>query len=166
MDNREAYISTKGLGISYFTDARINKILDDVTAYLKAKDYDNAVTVFIDNVYMYYDKGIPDNQYSKEGEFNSSKEFSAGMFILFGSIGALVTILIFVFTVKNRYAAPRGEPIYPLEHYGKVKLSVNNDKVVNRVVTTRKIEKNNDLGKSSTHTSSSGSTHGGGGKSF
>ena len=74
MDNREIYISTCGLGIQYFTDLRISKMLDSAYNYISNGDYYNAATDFLKQVEIYLDKGIVSNQNTTQRPFSDPRE--------------------------------------------------------------------------------------------
>ncbi|WIV12425.1 TPM domain-containing protein [Proteiniborus sp. MB09-C3] len=75
MADREVYISTCGKAIEYFTDVRINSILDKVYICLTEENYSEGAEAFLNEVEYYVQKGIPSNQYSyDENTGNSTKE--------------------------------------------------------------------------------------------
>ena len=64
MYDRNIWISTTGDVIKYFTDSRINSIINDVSNYLSDKRYFDACNVFLDEVEHYIELGIPKDQYN------------------------------------------------------------------------------------------------------
>ena len=50
MENRNIWISTSGEAIKYFTDNRIDNIVEDITSYLKNGDYFGGCNVFINDI--------------------------------------------------------------------------------------------------------------------
>jgi uncharacterized protein len=80
MQNRQVYISTSGIGIQYFTDERINSVLDNVYNYLSTKNYAEGASTFLNDVETYVNAGIPENQYSQDentGNSSSSSDSSS-----------------------------------------------------------------------------------------
>ena len=164
MDNGELYISTSGEAMDYITYDRIQLIFDDVMDYAYDGNFGECVTQQIGLTESYYNMGTP--------EENSK----ADTMMFFGFVGAVVGVaaaLIGVFSVKKSYAFKKAEDVYEYTSKSDMKLSVNSDRLVNSFVTTRirPRPKNNGGGPSSSggshvHTSSSGRTHGGGGRSF
>ena len=65
MENRNIWISTSGEAIKYFTNNRIDNIVEDITSYLKNGDYFGGCNVFINDINNYVKEGIPTNKYIK-----------------------------------------------------------------------------------------------------
>lgn len=176
MDNREAYISTSGIGIRYLTDKRIEKILDNVfDSGLGDGDYYGAAMGFLKGTKGYLESGIPSNQYNKPEEPKKKLIFTD----LIGDsiIGGLLISSIFYFTIKSTYKTKsrnktrRKGNSFAYKKNSFVNLTLNEDKLIDTFVTHRIIPKptdnsNSSSGRSTTHTSSSGNTHGGGGRKF
>ncbi len=156
MDNRQLHISTAGTAITYFTDARIDKILDDAQPEVVDGDYGASCDAFLDGVEKYMN--LDPNAKEPMGVF-----------------GVLVRLLIAI--------AAGGVVTFLMVHQsgGKVTVNANNyfvsssanlldkkDVFRNRTVSRRVIPKDNDNdgGGSSTHTSSGGVSHGGGSRGF
>ena len=67
MDNREAYISTSGIGIRYLTDARIESVLDTVfDEGLSNGDFYGAALGFLKGARKYLEAGMKDNIMSQK----------------------------------------------------------------------------------------------------
>ena len=66
MQNREICISTGGIAIRYLTDARIEDILNDGYEPISDGEYEQCLSVMLKDVLVYYDEGIPSNQYEYE----------------------------------------------------------------------------------------------------
>lgn len=166
LDNGETYLSTSGESIKYLTDFRIESILD--SAYesgLGDGDYYGGVKGFLIATEDYLESGIPSNQYSEDEsvkEENTLTPLEAIISILSG--GALSSG--FFFRTKSKYKMKN--PIKPMTFRDNsiISLSASEDRLIDTVLTHRKIQASNtsDTGKSTTHTSSSGKTHGGGGR--
>lgn len=200
MDNRELYISTCGLGIQYFTDLRINKMLDSIYTYMSKQDYYGASTNFLNLTEQTIKKGVPSNQRAVEKEFSDpridyndynmsdapSKHIpfrtasgkplnpsSITLSMLAAALGAAIIAFVTRYIVQYRYKNPR----YTAPQTKPDSLSVNYTERQDAFVSTHtsriKIPKNDNNGSggggsgiSSIHSSSSGQSHGGGGRSF
>lgn len=170
MDNREAYISTSGKGIRYLTDRRIGNIITHVLdSGIGDGEYYNATKEFLNGVKEYLEIGIPSDQYSQDENVkvkNTLTFVEAIISLMFG----FVVSMGFFFRTKSKYKMKN--PVKPLTFRDNsiVNLVSEEDILVDTVITHRIIAKpsNNDssFGKSTTHTSSSGKTHGGGGAKF
>jgi len=169
MDDREVYISTCGRAIQYFTDARIESILDNVYTYLADGNYSDGARVFLDEVEYYVEKGIPSNQYtqnqsgvpSSEREMGLGKRILIYLLISFGIGGISVGIM----AINNKGKSSTNENTY-LES-NSFNIINSQDHHVNTTVTHVTINTNSGgSGKSTTHRSSSGRSHGGGGRKF
>ncbi len=178
MDNREIYISTEGDMIRYLTDERIESILDHAFNDVADGYYgDSALTVLTD-VGEYVEKGIVSDQHnydSETGESDYYYEEESGfpfLSLIFGMIVGLVAALIKYFSVKGDYQLTSNTYEYPLSEKSSLDLNVTEDRLVNKFVTHRRIPKNpppssgRSSGRSTVHRSSSGRTHGGGGRKF
>lgn len=171
MDNREAYISTSGIGIRYLTDGRIESILDIVfDSGLPEGDYYGATVGFLKGAKTYLETGIPSNQYS-EPEYVKPKNTLTSTDIIISIIGGMVTSSMFYFITKSSYKMPRTVNPFSYRNNSLVKLTSNEDELVDTFVTHRIIPKStsnnsSSSGRSTTHSSSSGNTHGGGGRKF
>jgi uncharacterized protein len=170
MDNREAYISTSGLGIRYLTDQRIEDILDSVfDSGLSDGDYYGATLGFLSGTKMYLESGIPSDQYSEDegvGAENKLTFMETIMGLLAGTTGAGG----FFLRTKSKYKMKN--PVKPLTFRNNsiINLTSNDDELVDTITTHRIIPKassnSSSSGRSTTHKSSSGRTHGGGGRKF
>lgn len=170
MDNREAYISTSGIGIRYLTDQRIESILEDVfDGGLANGDYYNASKSFLSSAKAYLKSGIPSDQYSQDENEKGKNSLTFLESIISIITGGLASIGFF-FGIKSKYKMKN--PVKPLNFRSNsvVNLASNEDRLIDTFITHKIIPKasnnNSSSGKSTTHTSSSGKTHGGGGKSF
>jgi len=174
MQDREAWISTSGEAITYFTDVRIDRMLDEIVPHM-ASSYYEACQEFLNQVEQYMGvEAVGDDYYYNEGDLDdtiyyqrSAKEVFEENFIIYliiaiaaGAIGA------FVLVSGSSKGMTAGAATYIDK--SSVKVYKEKDKYLRTTTTRRKIETDSGSsgGGSSTHTSSSGSTHGGGGRSF
>ena len=179
MDNREIYISTEGDMLRYLTDERIDAILDN--AYEDAADGDYAASALtvLDDTGSYIEAGIDVNQYNYSSEtrevdpYFQKKGFPV-LALFFGMIAGLAAALGTFFSVKGKCQLTRDTYHYPLADKSELKLTVSEDRLINQFVTHRRIPKNpppsssgrSSSGRTTTHVSRSGRTHGGGGRKF
>ena len=165
MEDREVYISTCGKGISYFTDARINTMLDKITPHLKDQNYMNASTAFLNQVEDKLTLGIPSNQYTVE---EKGFKFSLTHTLIYLFI-ALIFSLLTCFGVKKSYSRPTSISGRAYMNQYSVNFARRTDTFLgSHISRTRRESSNNSSGggRSTTHRSSSGRSHGGGGRSF
>ena len=165
MQNREICISTGGIAIRYLTDARIEDILNDGYEPISDGEYEQCLSVMLKDVLVYYDEGIPSNQYEYE---ETDIEITPAEYVITSVVLALIPGAI-VFMVLVLFCKLRnGKYKYDAHESGTVNIKKHSDVLVNTVVTHRHIEekKAEDSGRSTVHTSSSGVKHGGGSKKF
>ncbi|TCU65611.1 hypothetical protein EV204_1171, partial [Tissierella praeacuta] len=91
--------------------------------------------------------------------------------IIISLVGGILTSSIFYFTIKSVYKTPKNGNSFAYKKNSFVNLTLNEDKLIDTFVKHRIIPKptdnsNSSSGRSTTHTSSSGNTHGGGGRKF
>lgn len=162
MDGRNIWISTTGEAIEYFSDNRIESIINDISKYLSNEEYFDGCNMFLTDIKYYIDKGIPEGQYTYSEEESTTK-------IIFIALGtaAIISIVMCVLVV-NSYKNSKSISTVNYVDHNSISFTRRRDTFVNTFTTRTKIERNNNNGSggSSTHTSSSGSTHGGGGGKF
>lgn len=171
MDNREAYISTYGTGIRYLTDARKESVLDIIFDSGMAKeDYYGAAIGFLDGTEYYLKEGIPSGQYNEpEDRIKENKLTTTDVILaLVGGVGAGG---VFALSVKSQYKFKRKSNPYSYRSNSIVNFYNQEDKQINSFITHRIIPRTkppskSTLGRSTTHRSSSGRSHGGGGRKF
>ena len=164
MEDRDWYISTKGYGITAFTDAGIQYIGEQIKGALGDGDYEEAFIKYA----QLSDDFI---QQAKSGKPYDTGSLPRGKFpvkwILISFVVGLVIALITVSGMKAkmksvRYQAAAGSYV----RSGSMKVTNSSDMFLYRKVDRTARPKDNGGGGSSTHTSSSGSSHGGGGGKF
>jgi|GEM_PF-508925 len=194
-DNNQACIYTSGSGTSYLTSERVNKIMEIISDRgLTKGDNFKASAAFLEAVGDYLlegipveeipEKEIPEEQHTLPEPVPNSlsaAEAIAGA-IISGIIG-----LIFFSATKNGYEG-YPEPVeFEFRRNSITNLDIMEDSLVNSYITTRIIpepepkpkpekreysisirstESRRDSGRNTTHISSSGKSHGGGGRSF
>ena len=182
----ECYISTAGTMINMLTDERIESILDDVYGDLGNRDFAGATEHFLEDVKAYVKEGVESGQYTYDrdtGEivrYHSIRLYEVAIAMVIAGISAGSVCL----DIKKRYAMKQSsrEISNSLQAYRAdcaFCFSVAGDKMVNKYVRSVPIPRNtssgsggrghsgsSSAGRSTIHTSSSGSSHGGGGRRF
>lgn len=182
----ECYISTTGTMINMLTDERIESILDDVYGDLGNRDFAGATEHFLEDVKAYVKEGVESGQYTYDrdtGEivrYHSIRLYEVAIAMVIAGISAGSVCL----DIKKRYAMKQSsrEVSNSLQAYRAdcaFHFSVAGDKMVNKYVRSVPIPRNtssgsggrghsgsSSAGRSTIHTSSSGSSHGGGGRRF
>lgn len=182
----ECYISTTGTMINMLTDERIESILDDVYGNLGNRDFAGATEHFLEDVKAYVKEGVESGQYTYDrdtGEivrYHSIRLYEVAIAMVIAGILAGSVCL----DIKKRYAMKQSsrEVSNSLQAYRAdcaFHFSVAGDKMVNKYVRSVPIPRNtssgsggrghsgsSSAGRSTIHTSSSGSSHGGGGRRF
>ncbi len=178
MDNREIYLSTCGKAIRYLTDDRIERILDEAYEAVVEGDYYGTFVTFIEETEKYLIDGIPSDQYNYDVETGEIDYYQEPMRITFGEVLfafviALIPAAAAVGFVKAKYQLKFEDFHYDAYTDSDVELSVKSDRLVNTFVTHRRIPRNHGSSggsgggsRSSVHRSSSGRSHGGGGRKF
>lgn len=169
-DNTEAYISTSGSAVRYLTDARIERVLDDIFAGgLTEGDLYGAAQAFLVSTGNYLAAGIPAGQYEvAEPEANTLTAAEAAA----GGVVALVLGPAYYFVTRQRYRSKPKPALFNFRQHSALNLGVIADDLVNTYVTSRALPKPSPSSgggsgsRSTTHRSSSGRSHGGGGRKF
>ena len=172
MFDREIYISTSGEGERYFTDSRIESILDDIYNYLPDGEYFEGGKAFLNSTEKYLDKGIPSNQYTVDEDGNiilSNEDIMKRVLISVGIALAISAVICGIVVSQYKKPASFAEETYVDRN--SINFTRRSDRFITTHTTSRKIPKNNGnsgggSGRTTTHTSSSGNSHGGGGRSF
>ena len=159
MENRQFTVYTSGDAITYFTDQRIDTILDDVYSDVKDGDYYDSCKTFLKYVgrYMYLEPGAREPM------------TAMGIFIrllISVGIGAIIVIPLV-------YQSGGKVSVNAADYFVNNSAHINREKdyFMRKAVTTRIIPKNDNHGGgggggSSIHTSSRGHSYGGGSRGF
>lgn len=145
-----SWISTSGLGITAFSDSDIQDLGSSITPDLLQGDYISAFNEYIETA---------DKQVKKATTFNIGQSLVISLII--GLIVAFIATGVMKGKLKTvRRKASASDYLKP----GSLQLTGQSDVFLySNVVRTAKPKDTGSSGGSSTHTSSSGSTHGGGG---
>lgn len=189
MENRTTHISTTGTMIDIIDDAREEAIFDTQMSYLGEGSFGDAMLASLDMAEEYILEGVADNhsaydeetgelldpsEYGSEyGESDISPLTMAIVGLILGSLAGLIAGLITKAIIKGQYAKKYKPSKYDFNSKSSLNLTASDTRVTNKVVTTRRIPRDNDSSRSSSggsrsgvHRSSSGTRHGGGSRKF
>lgn len=164
--DRNVWISTTGYGITALTDYGIDYILDEVVPDFKSGDYYQGSIEYAELVSEFVDEARAGKPYDVNNVKRSDKDNLKAIGV--SVIAALVISLIITLTIKGSYKPVkfnRGAANYLVD--GSFNLKSSYDNFLYNTVSRVKIEtESSSHGGSSTHSGSSGTSHGGGGRSF
>ncbi len=166
VDDHKGYISTKGYGITAFTDYGINYISSEIKSDIKSGDYYDAFDKYIKLCDEFVNEAKNGKPYDTNHKCKSLTDilFAAGISLAIGLVIALFAAL----TLKKKYKPVMLKP-EANDYLIKDSLALRNaydNFLYSHVTRERRNDDKDSGGGSSTHTSSSGSTHGGGGFSW
>ena len=170
MEGRAVDFRTKGDAMYYFSDNRVDTILDEVQSCLKEGLYYDAAISFISYSSEYYDYGIPEGE-SNENIDIQEKEDNALLYVLkhygiiFGIV-ALVIATIVVLTVAHKYKNSGKEGTYDLRSNSVTNLTERQDIFLTKHVTVTTESSSSSDGSSGGSSSGGGGSSGGGSRSF
>ena len=150
MDNRKMWISTTGRAKNIYKSATIDKILDYTYDKITVKDYKGCVEEFIKYATEYGNSGI--------------KSYQITQCIFISTIAATIITIIYIVVglTKHRNVKLRQDG----KEYATLDLKNSNDAFLDKNVIKTRIETNSGGSGGGIHTGSSGTSHGGGGRSF
>ncbi len=152
MGSRQMWISTCGFCIEAINDYNIESIFDNMTAFIDNELYADAFDWYIDDCEYYINgfvNGYPTNYF---------------MLVIVALAIGIVIALIVTGVMKGQLKSVRAQAAAAnYVKQGSMNITNSSDFYLYRTVTRTQKEENK---SSSTHTSSSGRTHGGGGRSF
>ena len=167
MGAREMYITTHGTAIKAVTDYGRERLFDKVQDDIKSKDYYDAFIRYaeiVDDYYTQYENG--------EAYDVSSDKISPFKITMMNFVIAIIVAVIVAFagtsSMKAKLKSVRSKPAAgDYVKAGSLNINQSNDLFLYRHVKKIRIESNSSSsGGSGTHRSSSGRSHGGGGRSF
>lgn len=162
MEESDWYISTTGYGITAFTDAGLDYISDRFVPYLSDGDYEGAFETFSDLCDSFLIQASTGDPYDSHNLPKEPFSFAFNLLICLG-IGFVIALIV-TGSMKGKLKTVRQQ--VKADDYvtpGSLQLSGSRDLFLYTQVT--KTERPQSSG-SSTHTSSSGTTHGGRGGKF
>lgn len=163
--DRKWWISTKGYGITAFTDWGIQYIGDEIKPELKKGDWYGAFVKYGNLCKDFVAEARKGKPYDTNHKIESmtDKLFRGAVSL---GIGMLISLIV-VLSIRSKYKPVRLKAEandYLVQ--GSLKLKESYDHFLYTHVSRTERSDNDSGGGSSTHTSSSGSSHGGGGGSF
>ena len=178
MNNRAMWLSTGGVMMEYITDSREEAILDDAYAYLSRGDYGDAMIAALNRTARYMDQGRAEGTFLYDeatgrrlsGVYNALTSGEVGVAACVGGAAALV----FFLTVSGSYNLAGSTYSYDRGANASLRLT-RDDEVFVRQFSTRRPRNTGShggpgggsrSGGSGVHRSSSGRSHGGGGRRF
>ncbi len=172
-NNRRLYMSTTGELIDIVNDAVIEKILDDVGTSASDGNYDSTMLNFLNSLQKY----LRADYRAKNGVNFFSFEWLEDLTSLDYGIAILVALLLSLglyYTVSRQYNLNYNTYQYNLQENARVDILESRDEFSHQTVSRTRISTSNSNsggyrgggGGGSTHTGSSGTRHGGGGRSF
>ena len=167
--DRELYITTHGTAFYDFSDYTINSILDIMISDIVDGDYFGAFVSFADeceyvleNVDDYYGMG---DYYGNSGStYNPAKERPLQWIAISIAIGFAVAFLIMLGIASSLKTVRR--QVNAASYVDNMNLTARSDTFVFRNVRKTPIPKSTSSSGSGAHRSSSGRSHGGGGRRF
>lgn len=164
MEDRDWRISTKGFGITAFTDEGLDYMADRFLIYLSDGDYAMAMETYVDlcdEFITQAENGAP------FGYGNMPRQpFAFGKNLLISLIIGFVIAFIVTLVMKSKLKSVKAQPA--ASHYvkkGSMNLTIQRDMFLYSHIDRRR-RQTESSGGSSTHRSSSGSSHGGAGGKF
>ncbi len=171
MNNRVPTISTTGLMIRYVTDKRLSALLDTAYAYLSKAKYGDAAYMTLAQLSLYLQNGIPANQYNQDEEGNidwyaKPRDLTVGEAAI-ALLAGLAMGYVFFLAVRHKYGMKGSAYQYDVKKNAAVNITGATDVYLRTQVTrvpraTSTTGGGGMGGRSGTHRSSSGRTHGGG----
>lgn len=158
MGQRNLWISTCGAAQKYFTDKRLDMMLDEIYDDLSDGNYYEGCKTFISQTDKYMNLNPNLNPLTLKGTLIR--------FVIAAALGCFIT---FIFVARR--GGRNTTNAYTYSAGGKCRLNQSYEHFSHKLVTTRHIEHHSGGsggggGSGSSHTSSSGVSHGGRGRSF
>lgn len=160
----DCYLSTHGYGIYVFTDYGIQFLLEQLRPALEEGDFNGAIELFIDLADNFIEQARNGEHYSKR---NLPRQPFSPMYIVVSAAIGIFAAFFIVGGMKAKLKTVR--PATRAADYVRrdsLNLSDSRDLFLYSSVTQTPRPQSSDSDGSSTHTSSSGETHGGGGIKF
>ena len=167
--DREIYLSTDRRGKDYFSDAEIDQILDRLIDPLRRQESMEAFETYAEDC-----QSVIKSSSSLEEESEDGGSKGTSPFWIFGDLGigaAIASMLGLREKSKLKTRRKKTGAGHYVDHEG-IEFQRNEDIFLDRRVERRLIEDDDDRGEGlhheagTTHTSSSGQIHGGGGRKF
>lgn len=160
MENRDWAISTKGYGITAFTDYGCDYIFDCMRDDLADNNFEAAFETFADQCEIFLEQAEKGEPFDVDNTVKTTGSYLIviGVAVVIGLIAALIVTMIFRHQLKS-VGFQRNADSYVDK--SSVKITQHQNIFLYKTLSKTKRESSSSGGGSSTHTSSSGSTHGG-----
>ena len=177
MNNRAMWLSTGGVMMEYINDSREEAILDDAYAYLSVGRYGEAMIAALNRTARYMDQGRAEGTFLYDeatgkrlgGIYNALTSGEIGLAVAVGAGAALM----FFLSVSGSYNLSGSTYSYDRSANASVQLTRDEETFVTQFITRRPRDTGSSgsgsggrSGGSGVHRSSSGRSHGGGGRRF
>lgn len=162
MEERDWWISTRGLGIDVFTDYGIEYIGEQVVPQLSDGNYAEAFSLFLSNAEQFLKEAANGTPYDVRNRPESPNAPVYRVLIALALALVLATCVAFGLKAQMNSAKPQQ---YAGSYVSNFNLQLQRD-IFLYSHTSRTKRQTDSGGGSSTHTGSSGATHGGGGGKF
>lgn len=168
MGSRESYITTSGEGITAVTDYGKQLLANNVNPYLSAGDYLGAVKAYAETMDEYFSQERAGQPVDDYGQYEEKEKAGAGQYAVGGVVavgaGFGISCGITAGMKKKMKSVQRQTSASAYAAQEGLNLVENTDRYLYHRVVAVPIPRDNGPrgGGSSVHTSSSGSTHGGG----
>lgn len=165
MEQRDYWLSTSGNGIYIFTDAGIDYIGEQIVPSLSRGDYADAFNIYADQCDKFAEHIKTSAPYDRESLPRKSLSVKWIFYaIIIGFVFAMISICVMASKLKS-VRIQRGAANYIKS--GSMNITESRDLFLYRNIhRVRRPENNSRSRGSSTHRSSSGRSHGGGGGKF
>ena len=176
MDNREIAVVHFGEANRYYTDERVESILDEGFNYMGDAEYADAMEAMIDEAEYYYGQGVSSGQYNYDEETGEYDYYEKNTLTWFE---ILITLLValgiggaFCGITIGKYRLHFDKYKYDYHKNSHVNLTNRTDRFVNQVVTHRHIQRESSggggssSGRTTVHTGAGGRSTGGGSRKF
>lgn len=181
LDNREFYVATYGDLQYYLTDDRIGRMISNAGNYARSGDWEGTLSSMMRDTMSYINAGVQDGTAIYDEDtgtytyYEPPKRITLFEGLMSGGVGLLGFLSVF-FSTKRRYEMKNPEKNdYSFTDNVKMRLSANQDRLIDRRVHRRLIPRDNDGGGghggggihiSTVHHTSGGHSAGGGGGHF
>ena len=165
MDTRDYWTSTKGFGITAFTDYGLEQIHETVVGDLSEGYYYSAFLTYLDLCDDYLEAAKSGEPYDVNNRPTDWTAIASTEVIII----AIAVILAFIAGKQQKAALNTAKIKTEANDYmipGSLHIMASREMFIRRQISKVKKAEENHGGGSSTHTSSSGSSHGGGGGKF
>lgn len=165
MEDRDFATSTCGYGITAFTDYGLGYIEDQMLPYLKNNEYNDAFNAFADTaetLLIRAQQGTPVDVNSNNDLPTPERTFGdyAVIAIISAFIGLFVALIVTLIMRRQLKSVRAQNLANSYVRTGSMNITRSLDTFMYKNVTSS-VRQTSDSGGSSTHTSSSGTTHGG-----